>query len=300
MLKISYVRSLLIHFSFFTFIIIPSAFLFPSPPSSESVQNIQLITMSEKEFIKLFQKNKRQDREVIATPNVTQKAAPSLVDAISISKPEAVPRPAANPMVDSEIKRIVLKKNKDDIANLIDAVDKKDKEEGASITKSQKIEEKITPAKLEMAEKEEEPKVSASIAAIPQTEQKKEIISGVFGSGESTKVSEQDVDISILTVRDLVAVQLTRCWSKHVDDRDGAREVVVTATVKLKRDGSIGGILINPKIYMDQKLRIIYEDMVVSAHEAVHACSPLKGLPLELYSDWSSLTFNFRNDMSLQ
>ena len=92
--------------------------------------------------------------------------------------------------------------------------------------------------------------------------------------------------------------QVQPCADRQVDPGPGANRIVTTLNLKLNRDGSLAARprMTNQRGLDDENSR--YAQRVADiAIAAFVGCSPLRGLPAELYDvprGWSNFTMNYR------
>ena len=92
--------------------------------------------------------------------------------------------------------------------------------------------------------------------------------------------------------------QVQPCADRQVDPGPGANRIVTTLNLRLNRDGSLAA---RPRIVrqggLDDDNRRYAQRVADIAIAAFTGCSPLRGLPAELYDvprGWSNFTMNYR------
>ena len=95
-----------------------------------------------------------------------------------------------------------------------------------------------------------------------------------------------------------IARQIQPCADRQVDPGPGASRIVTTVNLRLNRDGSLAA---RPRVVRQSGIddsNSRYADRVADlAIAAFTGCSPLRGLPQELYDvprGWSNFTMNYR------
>jgi hypothetical protein len=259
---------------------------------------IQLMTISNADYQKLLKSkepslgqssgfNKTIDsKKAVAMPILKVSPKVKTVTKLEDKINHAAPHP---------VKRIALRQNKEIIDKLLDSLmdEKKPESKKKAVPAKQ---EKPSPVTSSAVSKEKERDsmddvvVTAHIA--PASNEKDNIVtSGIFGT--NGKVTSEDVNISIY---DLVRMQLAVCWDKYHDDRNEAHNIVVTMNINFNQNGNVMGITIQPQLHLNQRDRHIHNEMSIKARKAVLECSPIKGLPLERYSEWEQIRINFRHE----
>jgi hypothetical protein len=84
--------------------------------------------------------------------------------------------------------------------------------------------------------------------------------------------------------------QIEKCWSPPAGNVD-AGKLAVLLNITFGQDGSATSVKIKDSFkYNSDELYRVAADAAV---RAVHKCSPLQGLPVDQYSSWQNIEFNF-------
>ncbi|MBI1326689.1 MAG: hypothetical protein GC136_03500 [Alphaproteobacteria bacterium] len=104
-------------------------------------------------------------------------------------------------------------------------------------------------------------------------------------------ITEYDENLALsISEIDAIRQQIARCWSIPAGARD-AMDMQVPLYIKLLQDGTVVEVNILEKArYSSDNF---YRAAADAAVRAIKACSPLKGLPPEKYSNWKEIEMNF-------
>ena len=93
-----------------------------------------------------------------------------------------------------------------------------------------------------------------------------------------------------LSLRDSIKKQIEQCWSPPAGNKD-AGKLQVLLDISFKQDGTVASakVLDNSRYSSDEMYRVAAD----AAVRAVYKCSPLQGLPVDQYSSWENIEFNF-------
>ena len=98
-----------------------------------------------------------------------------------------------------------------------------------------------------------------------------------------------DIPLS-MSIKDSIKKQIEKCWSPPVGNID-AGKLAVLLNITFGEDGSATSVKIKDSFkYNSDELYRVAADAAV---RAVHKCSPLQGLPVDQYSSWQNIEFNF-------
>jgi hypothetical protein len=105
--------------------------------------------------------------------------------------------------------------------------------------------------------------------------------------------------IALAGIKSAIQRQIQPCADRQVDPGPGANQIQVTLNLRLNPDGSLAG---SPRVVRtsgvnDENSR--YEKRVTDlAIAAYRGCSPLRGLPDELYrtanGGWGNINMNYK------
>ena len=100
-----------------------------------------------------------------------------------------------------------------------------------------------------------------------------------------------DADMPLsLSIKDSIKKQIEQCWSPPAGNKD-ASKMQVLLEISFKQDGSVANVkLLDSMRYNSDEIYRVAADAAV---RAVHKASPLQGLPIDQYSSWQNLEFNF-------
>jgi hypothetical protein len=105
--------------------------------------------------------------------------------------------------------------------------------------------------------------------------------------------------IQLASIRAAIQRQIQPCADRQVNPGPGANQIQVTLNLKLNPDGSLVGspAVVRTSGVNDENSR--YEKRVADlAIAAYRGCSPLRGLPSELYrtakGGWSNINMNYK------
>lgn len=284
------------------FILIPLAYFIPQYLDSGitvSKGEIKLITISENDYKKLID-NKNKTTVSPPSPNssIITKDAPGpsfakivkniIPPKVSLPTPQKkiiakkiiklkklstlkkIPLPVLKPLkpdlsVKKNIEKIQESSPVDDINNVIDDT----VSEAENITPSVPLESLPEPDPINLISNDN-----------PQTT--------IFGASED--IASEDIQIS---VKDIIAVQLNKCWNQYYNPDADINNLVVTAVIGYAMNGSVNKIDIENKIIIGDSKINIYNIMTQNAKKAIINCSPLKGLPADSYAEWKFVKINF-------
>jgi len=93
-----------------------------------------------------------------------------------------------------------------------------------------------------------------------------------------------------LSVKDSIKKQIEKCWNPPAGNKD-AGKLVILLNISFKQDGTVANVkTVDSLKYNSDELYRVAADAAI---RAVHKCSPLQDLPVEQYSLWQNLEFNF-------
>jgi hypothetical protein len=273
----SYLKAVYIHLALVIFILLPTAVSsFIKPKNTNAPHDMQLITMSEQQYLKIIDNKQPVSKAVQKIQKI--KKTTKLSGAVNIS------------VTKSSSSKQILSQSKD--IKRIDASQQISVDPIASIIIPEKIID--TPLAINndaaIVNQPETPVISVSTSA--PTLNNAQTPTGIFGDDiDFTEVASY----SNLSMQDLIAVQLTACWNKYSDPREALKQLIVTASIAYTADGNISGIEITEPFHIDSNLQYLYEEMKNNAKNAIVNCTPLKGMPTARYDEWRKVNINFRH-----
>ncbi len=202
-----------------------------------------------------------------------------------IEKPKAKEEPEK---VIEEPKKPAEEKKPDPISETpkkeIKKIEKK-KEEKPVIVKS-----KPAPKKEEKKKKKPKPKVS-EYDALLKTLEESNVKSDVDEIVDKPSKGPHNIGKALsLSLRDSIKKQIEQCWSPPAGNKD-AGKLQVLLDISFKQDGSVSSAkVVNNSRYSNDEMYRVAADAAV---RAVYKCSPLQGLPIDQYSAWENIEFNF-------
>ena len=93
-----------------------------------------------------------------------------------------------------------------------------------------------------------------------------------------------------LSVKDSIRQQVESCWNPPAGNKNAA-SLQILLKISFKQDGSVANVKVIDNLrYSSDEMYKVAADAAV---RAVHKASPLRNLPIDQYSIWQDLEFNF-------
>ncbi len=278
--KNSYHKSIYLHLSILLFVIIPLSYFVPQYLDSGKIVStgeIKLITISEDDYKKIV-KNTTKTNAIAPNTAITKTSIDEFVKIIKKNPPKI--KKAPKKIKPKTIEKAISIGNNNSI---------KKTDNVTSNTEEENIENLLVDPET-TTEKEE--KIDQETIDVVNSDTQKTTI---FGDAES--VVSSDIQISI---KDIIAVQINKCWNDYYDENFNAKNMVVTAVIGYRQNGSINKIEIENKFILGSGDGDLYNIMVQNAKRSIINCSPLKGLPVSSYDDWRYVKINFKHGKNLK
>ena len=278
--KNSYHKSIYLHLSILLFVIIPLSYFVPQYLDSGKIVStgeIKLITISEDDYKKIV-KNTTKTNAIAPNTAITKTSIDEFVKIIKKNPPKI--KKAPKKIKPKTIEKAISIGNNNSI---------KKTDNITSNTEEENIENLLVDPET-TTEKEE--KIDQETIDVVNSDTQKTTI---FGDAES--VVSSDIQISI---KDIIAVQINKCWNDYYDENFNAKNMVVTAVIGYRQNGSINKIEIENKFILGSGDGDLYNIMVQNAKRSIINCSPLKGLPVSSYDDWRYVKINFKHGKNLK
>ena len=259
--------SVFLHFSLFIFLLLS----FPqcqrkNPP--EIIISVDLLPISKKTNIENKQATQKiKEEKPIAKPKPVEEAKP---EAKEEPKPEAKPEPIPEPKLDK------IPEKKPEV-----------KKEPPKAKPKEKPAPKKEPAKEKKKTKpkvsEEDKLLKSLLADVAKTDSEEKV--------EKTSKGPTEVGMPLsMSVKDSIKRQIEQCWNPPAGNKDAA-SLKVLLDISFKQDGTVANVkIIDNSRYASDEL---YQVAADAAMRAVYKCSPLQDLPVDQYSMWKNLEFNF-------
>jgi len=302
--KRSYVGSVYLHLSFLIFIIIPVWF-FASRDKDHHSSNIEVMTISLQDFNAIVKNNIEEGEGTVNTLKQLNKSQIKSIESPKLEKKDI------NKQVEQKKEALLLD-------NILSDVDR------STILKRRVVRNKtktVGPNNMNDTLKNSVPNVTSdrknTLAKEYQEKRSKKDTTidskideitfdnldqsglkgvkneGIFSEYGSVETISNHINIS---PRDLIMMQISRCWNEFHDDREMAQNVVVTLIVSYTINGSVSTIQIVEKAsYSNPRSKSIYSSMVRDAKQAVMNCNPIIGLSPKNYNQWRQMRFNFQH-----
>jgi hypothetical protein len=279
--KKSYHKSIYLHLSVLLFVIIPLSYFVPQYLDSGKIVSkgeIKLITISEDDYKKIV-KNTTKTNTILPNTAITKTNIDEFVKIVKKNPPTI--KKAPKKIKSKTIKESILTNNNNSI-NKIDNIVNNNEEE--------KIENLLVDPE---SKTDKEEKIDQETIDVVNSDTQKTTI---FGDAESV-VFSSDIQISI---KDIIAVQISKCWNDYYDENFNDKNMIVTAVIGYRQNGSINKIDIENKFILGSGDANLYNIMVQNAKRSIINCSPIKGLPVSSYDDWRYIKINFKNGKNLR
>ncbi len=278
--KNSYHKSIYLHLSILLFVIIPLSYFVPQYLDSGKIVStgeIKLITISEDDYKKIVN-NTTKTNAIAPNTAITKTSIDEFVKIVKKNPPKI--KKAPKKIKPKTIEKAISIGNNNSI---------KKTDNLASNAEEENIENLLVDPET-TTDKEE--KIDQETIDVVNSETQKTTI---FGDAES--VVSNDIQISI---KDIIAVQVNKCWNDYYDENFNAKNMVVTAVIGYRQNGSINKIEIENKFILGSGEGDLYNIMVQNVKRSIINCSPLKGLPVSSYDEWRYVKINFKHGKNLK
>ena len=278
--KKSYHKSIYLHLSILLFVIIPLSYFVPQYLDSGKIVStgeIKLITISEDDYKKIV-KNTTKTNAISPNTPTTKANIDEFVKIVKKNPPKIKKAPQKTKSKTIEKSTVI---NNNNSIKKIDNIANNNQEDNI---------ENLLVDPESTTEKEE--KIDQETIDVVNSDTQKTTI---FGDAES--VVSSDIQISI---KDIIAVQINKCWNDYYDENFNSKNMIVTAVIGYRQNGSINKIEIENKFILGSNDDDLYNIMVQNAKRSIINCSPLKGLPISSYDEWRYVKINFKHGKNLR
>lgn len=229
------------------------------------------------DLLPIAKKTSVENKDITENKKKEEKISPK-EKPIEEKKTEIMPVKEEN--IKPKIEEISEKEKKDEIVKKESKI-KQDKNKQVS-------KPKVSDIKKE--QKKTKPKVSEYDAllknledTVKQNDQKEKV------DKKSKGPTEVGMPLS-MSVKDSIKKQIEQCWNPPAGNKDAA-QLNVLLHISFKQDGTVANVrIIDNTRYIGDELYQVAADAAV---RAVYKCSPLQDLPIDQYSMWKNLEFNF-------
>jgi outer membrane biosynthesis protein TonB len=221
-------------------------------------------------------KPKKEEKPVEKPKPVEDKKPEPKTEPVEEKKEEKKPEPKPEPEKKPDLKPVEEKK-------LEPKVDKKKEEK--------KPEPKEKPVVKPKPKKPAKPKTNEYDSILKDLLKEEQTQDDTTEVAEKRSKGEYDPSLPLsLSVKDSIRKQIEQCWNPPAGNKD-AGSLQVLLNISFKRDGTVANVeIVDNTRYGGNELYRVAADAAV---RAVYKCSPLQNLPVEQYSIWQNLEFNF-------